>query len=759
VSEDILFPPLGHPAALARETAGSKAAALSGLAAAGFPVPAGFVVTCAALAAAKAQDPGAGLDDALQAAARRAGPGPYAVRSSAAAEDLPGASFAGMYESYLNVSAAGLATAVERCCYAASAERVRAYESSLQPHRDDLGPAQAGRGMAVLVQQMVDAVAAGVAFTANPLTGDRSETVISAVPGLGESLVSGLQTGEEWIARAGRPVPTRGQGGVLSDITATAVAAIAGRIARHFGCPQDIEWAVDRAGRVQILQARPMTAVPDPVVWEPPGKGPWIRNFRMGEWLPEPVTPLFMDWLVPSIDASYNRAVTRSAGISIPMGHAAVNGWYYVAPPTPKALPHLLFGGARRSLPYIFNSVIRPMVDPAGADRAVLRSLEDEWRSGCLPAYRSLAGGNHDDETATLPGLIDLVEQVAGAAGEYLWYLSSAGGAAWKMETVLARFWRRHLAAAMAQHPLDMSAAEGYQVLLGGLLPRPPKIPPHAVYSLDWYHKTAVEEAEGRLPAAPGVAGRPAATTAAERRRAAEATCRNVLRGTRHLSRFDTLLAVAQHYALLREDQAREFTLGWPLLRQCAARMGTLLQQAGIIGEADDVYFLTRRDLRTDAPPQHTEVARRRGDWQRQRKLDAPLVLGTLPLLGNTFDRIANSARSTRTLPGNALQGHPASPGRARGRVRIVDGPADFSGFQPGEVLVARATAPAWTPLFGSAAAVVTDTGNLAAHASLIAREYGIPAVVGTGNATRLLRTGQLVTVDGNAGTIETHEA
>jgi pyruvate,water dikinase len=91
---------------------------------------------------------------------------------------------------------------------------------------------------------------------------------------------------------------------------------------------------------------------------------------------------------------------------------------------------------------------------------------------------------------------------------------------------------------------------------------------------------------------------------------------------------------------------------------------------------------------------------------------------------------------------------------RATGRVRIVHGPNDFSVFTDGEVLVARATAPAWTPLFARAAAVVTDGGTLAAHASLVAREYGIPAVVGTGDATQRLHDGQLVTVDGATGTV-----
>jgi pyruvate,water dikinase len=318
----------------------------------------------------------------------------------------------------------------------------------------------------------------------------------------------------------------------------------------------------------------------------------------------------------------------------------------------------------------------------------------------------------------------------------------------------LARFWRRHLAAAVASGVPAASGAEGYQVLLGGLLPSAPPQVPHAVYSLDWYHRTAGEE-PGVSPA-PADARHRAPSTAADRRRAAEAACRRTLRGTRRLRRFDTLLAVAQHYALLREEQARDFTLGWPLLRRCAARIGTILQQAGTISDPEDVYFLTRRELRTNGPPRHAEVSRRRDDWLRQRKLDAPLTLGTLPLLGNSFDRIANKARSERALPAGALSGHPASPGRARGQVRLVGGPADFAGFRPGEVLVARATAPAWTPLFASAAAVVTDTGNLAAHASLVAREYGIPAVVGTGNATRVLHTGQWVTVDGSKGIVET---
>jgi pyruvate,water dikinase len=754
---NILLPPLGSPAALVRETAGSKAAALSSLSAAGFPVPAGFVVTGAAFAGLSAQP--SELSGKLQEAARAAGPGPYAVRSSAAAEDLPGASFAGMYESYLNVAPAGLAAAVERCFGSATADRISAYESALASGPGGSSPDGGSTAMAVLVQQMVDPVAAGVAFTANPLTGDRAETVISAVPGLGEGLVSGVQTGEEWVARVGRAVVARGSRDVLSRKSATAVAAAAARVARHFDGPQDVEWALDKDGMVHILQARPMTALPDPVSWEPPQKGAWLRNFRLGEWLPEPVTPLFMDWVVPLMDAAYNDAVRRSVGIDVPMRNCTVNGWYYVSPPSPRQLPRVLFSGRRQSLPYFFNAVVRPVFDPVGADRAVLGSLEHEWRTECLPAYRRLVETPPAaTATATVPELMGLVEQVARRAGEYLWLFAATGGAAWKMELALASFWRRHVAGALADSAAPGShGALGYQALLGGLSPNLPAAVPHAVYSIDWYHPTAGEQFPSHVQSSDDAPRHAPAVIAAERRRAAEQACREVLKGGRKLKRFAVLLDMAQHYARLREEQVRDFTLGWPLLRRCAAALGARLQERGVIAVPEDVYFLTVGALRDVAQPRQADVERRRKEWLRQRKLAAPLALGKMPLLGNAFDRIANSARSTKSLPPGALAGHPASPGRAQGMVRVVDGPEDFAKFLPGEILVAKATAPAWTPLFADAAAVVTDGGNLAAHASLIAREYGIPAVVGTGNATHLLRTGQKVTVDGNAGIVITH--
>jgi phosphohistidine swiveling domain-containing protein len=241
----------------------------------------------------------------------------------------------------------------------------------------------------------------------------------------------------------------------------------------------------------------------------------------------------------------------------------------------------------------------------------------------------------------------------------------------------------------------------------------------------------------------------------AARREALTAQCLAALGNRPQLqARFRALLQVAQRYAVIREQQARQLTVGWPLLRRCALRLGELLRADGVIDRAEDVFFLTRADLDAHAPRQ--DVAdRRRAVWERQRRLLAPLTIGRPPrLLAKELLEAVDAVRTSGPVPEDAIVGQPASPGRATGPVRILHGPGDFDRFQPGEVLVARATAPAWTLLFAHAVAVITDGGTLAAHASLVAREYGIPAVVATGDATTRLADGQVVTVDGSAGTV-----
>jgi phosphohistidine swiveling domain-containing protein len=195
----------------------------------------------------------------------------------------------------------------------------------------------------------------------------------------------------------------------------------------------------------------------------------------------------------------------------------------------------------------------------------------------------------------------------------------------------------------------------------------------------------------------------------------------------------------------------------------CVRRLGEHMVATGAIEQADDVFFCNRDEVTTTLRAGKREpighlVREGRHLWQRQRNLAAPLTLGQpARLIGDVIGRVAQEARGEREVGENVIIGHPASAGRATGPVHIVQGPQDFGGFRDGDMLVAKATAPAWTPLFARAAAVITDSGSLAAHASLVAREYGIPAVVATGDATLRLHPGQLVTVDGSAGTITPH--
>ena len=299
-------------------------------------------------------------------------------------------------------------------------------------------------------------------------------------------------------------------------------------------------------------------------------------------------------------------------------------------------------------------------------------------------------------------------------------------------------------------------------MLLRGLPEIQPMFSEHAVQSLDWYHPVAAELPTVLSLSSAAVDRR---VKLAEERAAAERRCRAALAGRpRLLESFGRLLEVSQRYAVIREEQAHEFTLAWPVLRACATRLGQHLAGLRVIQQADDVFFCTRAQV-TSALACRTRrqiagIGERHEIWQRQRQRAAPLTLGhPAPLIGDVIDRTVQQARHGAETTEGAMIGHPASTGRATGPVRIVHGLEDFAAFTDGEVLVAKTTAPAWTPLFARAAAVVTDSGSLAAHASLVAREYGIPAVVGTGDATHRLLAGQIITVDGTAGTVMLHAA
>ena len=705
---------------------GGKAASLGELLASGVRVPDGVVLTAGA-ADMTADD----RRSLLRAAAGDLGIGPFAVRSSGIAEDGAERSYAGIYESVLDVSADELPAATERCLASARAARAAEYE-----------PATDGR-MAVIIQRMVAPAAAGVVLTVDPINGDRRACVVTAVRGIGERLVSGSAIGDEWVVRDDVATPRRQPEHAIDRRQATRLANEARRIAVARGTPQDIEWAIDADGTLWILQARPMTALPPDVSWEAPARGAYTRTLRFGEWIGEPVTPLFESWLLTTMEERLHARLAEWIGQHAPRPyHVVINGWYFYS------INFLSAATFARSLPDILWHLVRSPRRVAGVIPPTVRHsvpiFEREWRKDLLPRYRAaVAAAEGRVETVPFSELPALIDELAGLAGDYFASIAALAGAAYKMEMNLAQFYRRNLAGALSGSHLPLLA--GFE---------PPAGPGrHAVVSLDWWHAS--------LPLAE-TAVKPAldhARLVEARQTAEEAAFGALASSPRRHRAFRRLLADAQHFVVVREEQVRDLTLAWPVMRRAALRIGEALAVRGMIAEPDDAFFLTRDEalegLGPGGQPATVDVAGRRAKREEQVRLVPPLLVGRVnPMLKKMWDafpRLIGAVPSDTAL----VSGAPASPGRATGPVRVIRGPQQFDELLPGEILVAPLTAPGWTPLYTRAAAVVTDVGSAASHASIIAREYGIPAVVGCGDATARLRTGMRVTVDGSTGNVE----
>ncbi|MGN6441271.1 MAG: PEP-utilizing enzyme, partial [Arthrobacter sp.] len=240
--------------------------------------------------------------------------------------------------------------------------------------------------------------------------------------------------------------------------------------------------------------------------------------------------------------------------------------------------------------------------------------------------------------------------------------------------------------------------------------------------------------------------------------------------GPRRRALFFRLLKWAQETAPAREDALADVGLAWPLLRRMLLELGRRLVASGVIAAADDVFWLRFYELQSAVefglaepeagvalagaprPVRSAAVEERRMLWRGQAKAAAPQMLPQKAWMEKAFGSMMPGGPQQQA--GDVIKGTGASAGRVTAPARVLRGPEDFGRMQPGEVLVARMTTPAWTPLFAMASAVVTDVGGPLSHSSIVAREYGIPAVLGTGVATQRLADGPKVTVDGDAGTV-----
>jgi pyruvate,water dikinase len=784
-------------------------------------VPPGVVVPADALGDADVDLPVA-VRSALASVPDLLGPGPWAVRSSSSTEDSAQASFAGQFETVLNVAMAGLAEAVLRCWRSRLSERVRAYG----------GEDRAG-SIAVLIQPMIAADAAGVAFTTDPVSG-RQRTVIEAVEGLGERLVSGAATPERWTVDEDGAIDPPSAATALDAESVRAIGDLARRVEEHLGHPQDIEWAIE-GGSLWLLQARPITTLPGagpeliPIPIEVP-PGIWTRD-TFHE--PVPISPFGKVMLTEQI-LRVLPAVFAEFGILMDRAEAAfIGGWMYNqlvpvgAPPPrrggrpPSPPPRWLLALLMRFHPAIRRRT-RAARQAIASDMPykVIRRWFDEWRPEHQEdAQRALAldlGSLSDQELAAqLDRRIDVVGQpehaMVGIAYSLLMYeLAEACRDLLRWDTARMLTLLEGLSTTStepARQLAHLAQLARAKPAIRGLLAEIDETTPARLADADPEFARAFSdyvEAIGHRAIRfdvidPNLAEMPhlllrlvadqlespfspdqVAEEARRRRSQAADEARSLLasRPAADRERFERALTRAREAYPTAEDKTwHTQAVQTALLRYLGLEIGRRLVDRGQLPTIDDVFFLEGQDARSalfDGADRSEKARMSRGRRAWAIANPGPFMFGDPPSGEPPFDLLPPAARFVNQAamwgfaeffgsPGGqtdgVVAGTPASAGRYTGTVRVVSGEHEFAKIRPGDVVVCPVTSPVWSIVFPSMGALVTNSGGILSHPAIIAREHGIPAVVGTGNATEVLKDDQRVTVDGSTGVVELAEA
>jgi len=774
-----------------------------------------------------------------------------AVRSSATAEDLPFASFAGQQDTYLGiVGEDAVLDAVHRCWASLWTDRAVVYRMRAQVD-------SAGTRLAVVVQRMVDAAVAGVLFTADPVTGHRAHTVIDASPGLGEAVVSGAVNPDHFVVdgRSGEvlervvgdkrlTIRARAGGGTealartesttvcLSEEQLLDLVRLGARVQKHYGQPQDIEWAIDGAGTLWLTQARPVTTL-FPLPGEDVPADDDLRVyfcFSLAQGLTRPLTPMGLSAIrviASSVARLYGSPPADPVG-GPPGVRAAAGRLFFDITPIMRSTPGRavfprvldvmearsaavlrgLFDDPRLSIvqrswrPVVRRlallavrfavplQVAQAVVSPASGRRRAYR-VGAELRRRTPPADPVSARQRLDFVVGILGAVVPRVmPRVAppaatgfamlGLAGRLLRADARPGDLAtvlrglphnvttemdlelWHLATAVraddeaAEAVRRESAPRLAGRYRSGTLPEVLQRGLHGFLdrhgfravaeidvglPRWAEDPTHVLGVLGNYLRLDdPQRAPDKVFARSAAEAESMVATLTDRARG-----RGALRGRA----VGVALDRARQLAGLRELPKYDIVLVLAQVRVELLEIGAELSAAGALARVDDVFFLDLREVgdAIDGRDVRDVAAGRRGLYDRETtRRHVPRVL-----LSDGTEPEARSA--LRSVADGALMGIAASAGTATGPARVVLEPAGAY-LAPGEILVAPSTDPGWTPLFLTAGGLVMEMGGANSHGAVVAREYGIPAVVGLPGATSSIVTGQEITVDGTRGLV-----
>jgi len=749
----------------------------------------------------------------------------YAVRSSATAEDLPTASFAGQQDTYLNVlGSASILQHVSRCWASLFTERAVTYRlRNGFDHRKVR--------MAVVVQRMVFPQAAGILFTADPVTSNRKIANVEASFGLGEALVSGLVNADVYKVRDGEIVakavatkqlaihaspaggtqemaidPERQEQPALTDEQVVRLAQNGRRVEAHFGRPQDIEWCLVDDG-FQIVQSRPITTL-----FPIPAAGDQENHVYVSvghqQMMTDPMKPLGLSlW-----------QLTTPRPMSEAGGRLFVDVTRALGSPTTRAG---LLKALGRSDPLIGDALetvleradfipILPDEGPGGTpagdppapietDPAIVAELIERSQASIATLKRDI---RKESGSALLDFiLVDIQElkrilfdprsfQVFMAAMEASWWLNEQLQA-WLGEKNAADTLTQSVphnvtsemglalldvadlirpypdVVAFLQHVKDESFLDELPTLAGGREAR------DAIQAyLDKYGMRCAGEIDITRPRwserpttlvpmilgniknfAPGAGhrrrepGRPEAPGEGQERRQ---RVRALPDGERKAEDAKQMIDRVRTFIGYREYPKYGMVSRYFVYKQAMLEEAERLVQAHVLGEKDDIFYLRFQELHDVVRSNRVDeqlIRRRKDAFRSYQALTPPRVLTSD---GEVF---AGTYRRD-DAPAGALVGLPVSAGTVEGRARVILDIAQAE-LEPGDILVTAYTDPSWTPLFVAIKGLVTEVGGLMTHGAVIAREYGLPAVVGVEHATQLIRDRQRIRVHGTDGYVE----
>jgi rifampicin phosphotransferase len=748
----------------------------------------------------------------------------YAVRSSATAEDLPTASFAGQQDTYLNVvGRAPILKHISRCWASLFTERVITYRLWRGLDHRDLD-------MAVVVQQMVFPRAAGVLFTADPVTGNRKVASVDASFGLGEGLVSGLVNPDvykvrdrEVVARtvstkriavhaspAGRTEehgiePERRERPALTDAQVVALVQLGKRIEAHFGYPQDVEWCLTDDG-FRIVQSRPITTLfPIPAASDQANHV--YVSVGHQQMMTDAMRPLGLSfWQLtaarPMFDAGGRLFVDVTPELRSPTMRAGlVKGLGRADPLTGDALQTIV---DRDFIPTLPDDA--PGKPPAGGapapiqtDPAIPAELIERSRASIAKLKREI-------QTKSGPALLDFIladieelkrilfaprsRQVIMAGMEATWWLaehlqewlgekdavdtltqsvpnnvtSEMGLALLDVADVI----RPHPdVVAFLQDVEDESFLDALPTLVGGLDAREAlkafldKYGMRCVGEIDITKPRWSERPTTLLPMIlgnvknfePGAGERrfeQGSQRAWEKEQELLTRLRASPDGECRAAEVKRMIDRLRTFIGYREYPKYGMVSRYFVYKQALLEEAERLVQTHVLSEPEDIFYLTFQELHDVVRTHQVDdqlVSERKHVFRSYETLTPPRVL-------TSDGEVITGTYRREDLPSGALVGLPVSAGIIEGRARVVLDMAEAD-LDPGDILVTAYTDPSWTPLFVAIKGLVTEVGGLMTHGAVIAREYGLPAVVGVEHATRFIHDGQRIRVHGTGGYVE----